>query len=158
VHEEVPKAEAAVETFGALKEWYRDRHLAVRCRSQPNKRTQGKGRSQKKLATASRGMTCRAIPALHKGHGHQGLGKRNVVQGSQKGWTFRKRHRAQPECNNGIRNQDLKVKLHLGSKGNVNETFRKTLGLEITNRIARSSVRIRNISVRTLWKGQPPLK
>jgi hypothetical protein len=30
VHEEVPKEEAAVETFQALKEWYEDRHLAVR--------------------------------------------------------------------------------------------------------------------------------
>jgi hypothetical protein len=34
----------------------------------------------------------------------------------------------------------------LGSKGNVNETFRKTLGLEIAKRIAGSSVRIRKMS------------
>jgi hypothetical protein len=34
VHEEVPKEEAAVETFGALKERYRDRHLALRRRGQ----------------------------------------------------------------------------------------------------------------------------
>jgi hypothetical protein len=27
-HEELPNEEAKVETFGALKEWYRDRHLA----------------------------------------------------------------------------------------------------------------------------------
>jgi hypothetical protein len=28
-HQEVPKEEVAVETFGALKEWYEDWHLAV---------------------------------------------------------------------------------------------------------------------------------
>jgi hypothetical protein len=49
--------------------------------------------------------------------------------------TFRKRRQAQLECNNGIKNQDLKVRLHLGSKGNVNEIFWETLGLEITKKI-----------------------
>jgi hypothetical protein len=34
VHEEVPKEEAAVETFGALKEWYGDWHPAVGCWAQ----------------------------------------------------------------------------------------------------------------------------
>jgi hypothetical protein len=28
-HQEIPKEEATVETFGALKEWYWDRHLAA---------------------------------------------------------------------------------------------------------------------------------
>jgi hypothetical protein len=32
VHEEVPKEEAAVETFGALKQQYGDWHLLVGCR------------------------------------------------------------------------------------------------------------------------------
>jgi hypothetical protein len=41
VHEEVPKEEAAVETIGALKKRYGDWHLAVGCRRQPTKRTQG---------------------------------------------------------------------------------------------------------------------
>jgi hypothetical protein len=50
-HDEVPKEEAAVETFGASKKRHRDRHLAIRCRSQPKKRTQGNGGSWKKLAT-----------------------------------------------------------------------------------------------------------
>jgi hypothetical protein len=51
-HEEVPKEEAAVETFGALKKWYGDWHLAVRRCGQPKKWTKGNGGSQKKLATA----------------------------------------------------------------------------------------------------------
>jgi hypothetical protein len=38
-HQEVPKEEAAVETFGALKERYRDRHLAVGSRRKPKKQT-----------------------------------------------------------------------------------------------------------------------
>jgi hypothetical protein len=42
--------------------------------------------------------------------------------------------------------------------GNVNETFRETLGLEITNTIARSTIRIPKMSVRILWRIQPPPK
>jgi hypothetical protein len=51
-HEEVPKEEAAMETFGALKERYGDRHLAIGCRRKPKKWTQGSGGSRKKLAPA----------------------------------------------------------------------------------------------------------
>jgi exopolyphosphatase/pppGpp-phosphohydrolase len=83
VHEEVPKEEATVETFRALKEWYEDRHLAIRCRCQTNKQTQGSGGSWKKLAATCRGMTRHALPAQHKGHCHQGQGNKNVVQGTQ---------------------------------------------------------------------------
>jgi hypothetical protein len=41
VHEEVPKEETAVETFGALKERYWDRHIAVRRRDLPKKTDPG---------------------------------------------------------------------------------------------------------------------
>jgi hypothetical protein len=37
-HEEVPKEEAAVETFGVLKEQYRDQHLSIRRRDQQKNR------------------------------------------------------------------------------------------------------------------------
>jgi hypothetical protein len=78
-HEEVPKEEATVETFGALKEQYRDRHLAVgRCQQQ-NKLTQGNGGSWKKLAAACRWLTHHAIPARRKGHCCQGQGKDKPV-------------------------------------------------------------------------------
>jgi hypothetical protein len=50
-HEDVPKEEAVVETFGAPKKWYGDWHLPIRCHSQLKKWTQGNGVSQKKLAT-----------------------------------------------------------------------------------------------------------
>jgi hypothetical protein len=62
----------------------------------------------KKLIAACRGMTCHAGVAWRKKYGRHGQGKENVVQGTRKGWTFGKKHPAQPECNNGIRNRDLK--------------------------------------------------
>jgi hypothetical protein len=129
--EEVPKEEATVETFGALKKQYKDWHLVIRCRGQPKKWTQGSGGSQRKLAAACRGITYLA-----------GVTR---PSGTRQGQSY-------------IRNRDLKEELHLKSKGNVNKTFRETLGLEIMKRIARSSVRIQIMSVRTLWRGQPPPK
>jgi hypothetical protein len=66
-HAEVPKEEATVENFWALQEQYRDRHLAVRRRGQPKKRTQGNGVSRKKLAVTPGRLTRRAIRARRKG-------------------------------------------------------------------------------------------
>jgi hypothetical protein len=43
-----------VETFGALKKQYGDRYLDVGHRQKPKKRTQGNGRSQKKLTIICR--------------------------------------------------------------------------------------------------------
>jgi hypothetical protein len=56
--EEIPKEEAAVETFGTLKERYEDCHLAVRCCSQPKKRNQVSGGCRKKFANAQVQLTC----------------------------------------------------------------------------------------------------
>jgi hypothetical protein len=56
-HQEVPKEEAAVKTFGAQKERYRDLHLAVRCHRQLQKRNQDDGGYSNKLAAAHRGIT-----------------------------------------------------------------------------------------------------
>jgi hypothetical protein len=95
-------------------------------------------------------MTRCAFPAQHKGHCCQGRGKDKAVPRTQKGWTFRKRHWTKLE---GI-NKDLKKQLHVRKEG----IFKETLELEIAKRIARSSVRIRKMSVRTLWRGRPPLK
>jgi hypothetical protein len=73
----------------------------------------------------------------------------DVVRGTPKEQTFYKRRQTQRKCNNGIRDRALKQQLPPGSKGNVNETFRKILELEIAKKIARSSVRIRKMSVKT---------
>jgi hypothetical protein len=78
-HEEVPKEEATVETFGALKERYVDRHLAVGCHWKLQKQT------WKKLAAACRGMICHAIPAQRKEHCCQQQGKDKAVLRTQKG-------------------------------------------------------------------------
>jgi hypothetical protein len=149
-HHEVPKEEAAAGTARALKDGYVDRH-----RRQPKKRPQGNVGSRKKLATACRGMNHHAIPAQRKGHCREGHVKEKAVPGNQKGWTFRTRRWAKPEGVNGIRNQDSRQQLGLENTENVNETFKETLGLEITKRIAESSIRIRKMSVRTLWKDEP---
>jgi hypothetical protein len=47
--------------------------------------------------------------------------------------------------------KDLKKQLHLRKE----RIFRETLALEITKRIARSSVRIKKMRVRTFWRGWP---
>jgi hypothetical protein len=57
VHDEVPKEEATVKTVRALKKRHGVQHLAVGRLRKPKERTQGKGGSQRKLATARRGMT-----------------------------------------------------------------------------------------------------
>jgi hypothetical protein len=93
-HQEVPKEEATVETIGALEDQYGDRHLAVGCCRQLKKRTQGGGGSRQKLAAAQGQLTCCAIPAPHKGYGHQGPGKDDDVHGTPKGHLFEKRCRA----------------------------------------------------------------
>jgi hypothetical protein len=56
----VPK-ETTVETIGALEDRYGARHLAVVCRRQLKKQTQGDGGSQGRLAAAHRRIR-RAIP------------------------------------------------------------------------------------------------
>jgi hypothetical protein len=156
--QDIPKEETAVETIGALKDQYMDRHLSVRRRRQYSKQTQGHGESRQKLAAARIRMARRAVPAPRKGHGHQGPGKDSVAKGTPKGGTFGKRRRARPECNNGIRKRDLNQQLRLGSKGNINETFRQTLSLEIVKRTVESSVRIRKMSDWTLWRSWPSPK
>jgi hypothetical protein len=62
VHQEVPKEEVAMDTFGALKKRHGDRHLAVGRR----RRTQGNGGSREKLAVACRGVIRCAGIARHK--------------------------------------------------------------------------------------------
>jgi hypothetical protein len=102
----VPKEEGAVETIGAPKDRYGDRHLDVgRCQT-PKKLTQGDGGSRRKLAAIRRRMTLRAVPSLHKGHYH-------------KAPTVEKRRWKGPECTNGIRSRGLKEQIRVGNKENA---------------------------------------
>jgi hypothetical protein len=77
--------EATVDTTETWEDQYGDQHLAVGYCQQLRKWTKGGGGSQQKMAATHRGMICHASPALCKRHGHEGPGKDNVVQGTQKG-------------------------------------------------------------------------
>jgi hypothetical protein len=179
VHEEVPREEATVESFGALKKGHMDRHLAIRRRQELKKQTQCDGGSWKKLAATCRGMTRCAIPASCKGHYLQEPGRDNVAREVPKGWTFGKRRRAQPEWNNCIRHQGAiwqlclrketttsnrirgrsrRQELHLGSVKTLYEASRRTFQLEVVKRAVRTPIRLWKMNVRTLWRGWPPLK
>jgi hypothetical protein len=97
----------------------------------------GDGGSRKMLTAARRGMTRRAIPELSKVVGDQ---RGTVLQ--QEPLKEGRSGRDVKRNNNGIRNRGLKDRLCLGSKGNVNETYRETLGPEIAKKISGYSVRI----------------
>jgi hypothetical protein len=75
-----------------------------------------------------------------------------------RGATRQLRLRKERTTGNGIRGRSRRQQLRLESTGNVNETFKETLGLEIAKKISGSSARIRKICVRTLWRGRPPPK
>jgi hypothetical protein len=102
-----------------------------------------------KLAATCRGMTRHANPTWRKGHCHQGQGKDKAVPRTQKGQTFRKRHRVKQEGINGIRNQGLKEQLHLRKKRTPNRIFGKTKELEVAKHIVGTSSRLRKMNVRT---------
>jgi hypothetical protein len=136
--------------------------------------------SRKKLAVPGRGMTRHAGVAQHKGHGCQGQRKgKKTVPRTQKGWTFRKRHWAQPEFNNGIRDRGAIRQLHLrkemttsngirgwsrrqdlylGSVKALHETRGQALQFEFTKQTVGTSIRLRKMTARTLWSGRPPPK
>jgi hypothetical protein len=83
-HQEVPKEEAAVKSFGALKKQHGDRNLSVGRRQKPKERTQDNGGSRRKLAAACRRTTLRAGVARDKGYGRQGQDQDDEVQGTRK--------------------------------------------------------------------------
>jgi hypothetical protein len=68
------------------------------------------------------------------------------------------RCRKKPESSNGIRNQGPGQQLRLRKERISGRIFGNTIGLEIMKRTVWSPVRIRKMSVRTLWRGRPPLK
>jgi hypothetical protein len=111
VHEEVPKEEAAVKSFGALMKQHRGQHLAAECGQKPKKGTRGNGGSRMKLASACRGLIHHAGVAQCKGHCRQGHIMNSVAP--------------------RIRNRDFKEQLHLGSKRTSGRIYRKALVLEI---------------------------
>jgi hypothetical protein len=63
-----------------------------------------------------------------------------------------------PQCSSGIRVQDLKEQLCLGSERTSSRIFRKAVMLEIVKGRVKSSVRFQKMSEWTLWRGQSPPK
>jgi hypothetical protein len=130
-HLEDSNEEAVVETVDTLK----DRYLAVGRRRQPKKRTQGDGGSWQKLAAARGRLARRAIPAPRKGHGRQGWSRDSVAKESLKERTLERTRRTGHECSSGIKDRDLKEQLPLRKEGTSGRIFRKTVGLEINERL-----------------------
>jgi hypothetical protein len=129
-NQEVPKEGAAVETNGALEDRQGNRHLAIRRRRQPMKRTQGYGGSRKMLAVARRQMPHLAVPARRKKRGR----KRPTVEETR---------RNGPECNNGMRDRNLKEQLRLRKERASGRISRKSTELKIEKRIFGSSTGLR---------------
>jgi hypothetical protein len=96
-------------------------------------RTQGDGGSRKKLAVARRRTTRRSVPARHRGR-------------SRKGQTVEKRRWKGPECNNGIKDREARRQLRLTKERTSCRIFRKTVELEIEERIVGSSNGLREMS------------
>jgi hypothetical protein len=132
-HREFPQKEAAVKSNGKMRKWYRGRHLDAGLRGEPKELTRGGCGSRKKFAA-----TCRKVSRCAR----VAQRKRN-----RKGVTDlgggRPRH---------LNKRELK-KLRRESSGSVNDTLRKTIGLEIAKRIVKSTVGLRTIKDRTLWRG-----
>jgi hypothetical protein len=128
-----------VETIGALE----GRYLALGCRGQPNKRTQGDGGSRQKLAAGRRRLNRRAVPVWRTGRTH-------------KGPTFEKRRRKGPKCKNGIKDRDARWQLRLRKERTSNKTFRHTVELKVAKKIVGTSIKLRKMSVRTLLRSRPP--
>jgi hypothetical protein len=132
-HQEEPKEEAAVETIRALE----DQQLATGHCRQPKQQTQGHSGSLKKLAAA---------PMLHRT-------RDTVVRGQARTMLFtellkdgRLRCLGRPKRNNGIRDQGLRQRLHLGSKRAFNKTVRQAFGLEAVKQVVGISIGLLEVS------------
>jgi hypothetical protein len=129
VHEEIPKQEAAVKSFGALKKRHLDRYLIVGRRGKSKERAQVIGGSQKKLAAVRRGTTRREGVAWSNGKISQGSGWNNVAGGDSEGRTDQKRCWKGPESKEGTRDRGLREQLRLGSKEDSTRPSGKPLDL-----------------------------
>lgn len=156
-HEKFPKEHMAVETGRTPKKWHRGWNLAAECCQKRKEWTQVNCGSWRKSVTAGMKMTHCGKVAQHKGNVRKNRTRDKVVQGTLKGQMLWRRQWAQQECNKRMRNRDLK-ELWLESIGNVNETFRKTRGLEIIKRISVSSVGLQKIKGWISLRGLPPPK
>jgi hypothetical protein len=140
---EVPK-EDAVGTGTALNKKNSDWNLAVGRCWKLKKHTRGNGGSQKKLAADNRRMTRHAQVARPKGYSHQGHSRNNAVREAKT--EMQKWNKVlRPETAAAYRKQENKI-------------IRKTFRLGFVNPIAGSSIRMQEVSDRTLWTDRHPPK
>jgi hypothetical protein len=115
-----------VEIIGTLEDRYRDQHLAVGRRRQQKKWTLGDGGSRQMSAAARVRMNHRAAPAPRKRRNHRGPTE------VEKRWKS-------PECNNNLRNRNLKQQLYPRSKEKCYDSLGKSIGLETVKRTVGAS-------------------
>jgi hypothetical protein len=84
--------------------------------------------------------------------------KDNVLREAPEKWKFEKRRRPQSKRYNGIKDRGLKQQLRLGSEENIYETLNQTIVLKIVKLASGSSIEIRKMSVKIMWRGRPPPK
>jgi hypothetical protein len=82
--------------------------------------------------------------------------KNKFARGTSKSRTHRRRQRATQQGNNRTRKRNPKK--HSKRTGTVIQTFGKTMGLKFSERVSRSTVGLRRIRTRTLWRDRPPPK
>lgn len=87
--------------------------------------------------------------------GHQGSGKDNLIQGTQKGRIFRKRFQVKLEGINARRDWCAIQQLVWGRRGHPAASSGKPVGWRSCKWTVGSAVSIQDMNVRTLWKGQP---
>jgi hypothetical protein len=155
-HREVRTEEAAV------KMRHRGRHLAAGRLGEPKELARADCGSERKLAAACRKVSRRVRAAWRE---------RNIVRNKftrTKDERGIRRVRTRHEGRKGVKGlcggrpwylkkRDLK-NLRRESRGNVKESLRKTTGLEIAKRMARSTLWLRKMRNWTLWRSRPPLE
>jgi hypothetical protein len=134
-----------------------------------NIRIQGSRELRKELAVARREMMHRAIVARRSGHDR----KRQCSTENSKGQTSGMRRWKGPECNNGMRDRDLKQQLwgnerinnsgirrllRLKIERTSEELDRKAFGLDFIKRAIGISIVIESNKDWTLLRGWPPPK
>jgi hypothetical protein len=129
---------------------------------------------RKRLTVTGRKTNSRATVACHS----ENVVRKDCARDQAKWETPKRRKDGDglwkfPECNNGIKDQGMKQKLHsrtrikdLGfrlplcprNERTFSGIYRKTIGLEIVKRAVRISSGMLKIKDWTLWRGRPLLK
>jgi hypothetical protein len=168
-HQEIPKGEDAVMPVGEPRKRRRVRNLATERRQKQKERIRTSCESKSRSTVACRKVSRHAKVAWRKRNLFRtvqtqrncGLRKRLVVTGkrtTQKGWTFRKTRRVDPEGSTFVKVSNTRWHRQLKNEKTAGRIFEKTFRLQIVKREEGSSVGSLKIWNWTLWRGRPPHK